>query len=449
MKKHFLFFILLINAFTCFSQINPSKNIISIDVNQPQDSNYTYDSAFRFCESIGMKETGLFLTWTSIETAPETFNFTYADIANEYYPLYNTPIDLTIAPIATDVLEVPSDLRKLNFDDSTMIHRFDVMLDSLFKHIPNLQLASLVIGSEVDIYLGSDSAKWYQYINFFKAVSTHARTLRPNIKIACEATYAGLTEADSVYMRKINNLTDHIGVSYYPLSSTYQVLPPDTVKYNFLKIVSLYPTRLIDFYQLGYPSSSSCSSSLTKQADFIKNVFSAWDSFATSIRMIDFTWLHDISPATVTAYSKYYGVSDTSFLAYLGTLGLITYTGYGAFKPAFHELICEAAQRAYNTVLCLTSLPEISERLQSKIEVVPMPINASSKIILSLDKSENIQLAVYNMQGQMLYIIDNSFKDAGVYIYPLDHLAATGMYFIKLVEENSGITVKKVIKCGN
>jgi hypothetical protein len=332
-------FISLLLSSASIAQINPTSNKIS----------FNYDSCFAIGKNLGMTQTGIFQTWTAIETSPSNYNFTIFDIANIYYPTQNVAIDLTLAPIATSVLEVPSDLATTAFSSTAMINRFKKVLDSVKAHIPNVTLSSLVIGSELDVYLGSITMQWAEYTTFYNTVSAYAKTLWPGLKVATELTFDGIVNQNTL-AQTLNSNSDYIGVSYYPLNSNFTVKPISSVSNDFATLVGLYSSKPICFYQYGYPSSPTCNSSDLQQAQFITQTFAVWDFYASHIRMIDFTWLHDLSPSTVAYYSAYYGISNPVFLEYLRTLGLRTWGSIGTDKLALHELRCQAKQRGYNTL---------------------------------------------------------------------------------------------------
>ena len=194
MKRLFIILILLQFVLNTIAQINPLNNKISLDVSTfPQNSAYNYDSCFTVGKDLGMAQVGLSQNWTAIETAPLTYNFTIFNIANYYYPLHNMPIDLTITPIHTNKLEVPSDLVSTSFSNTVMISRFNTLLDSVKAHIPNVTLSSLVIGSEHDVYLGSNATLWNDYTVFYNAVMAHTKILWPGVKVATEITFDGIT----------------------------------------------------------------------------------------------------------------------------------------------------------------------------------------------------------------------------------------------------------------
>ena len=435
MKK--LLLILIAKAITITAQITPANNIIAIDINQPQNAAYTYDSAYSTCYNLGMRQVGLSFPWPNIETSPNVYNLTLLDIANLYYPASNMPVDLTLAPINTNIKSVPSDLAALAFDDPAMIARFKKLIDSVFAHIPNLQLSSLVIGSEVDIYLGSNPSLWTQYINFYSQVSAYARTLRPSLKVSCEAKLEGLTTTSITYLQTLNAFSDYIGVSYYPLHADFTVEPFTTVASDINALVTTYPTKPICFYQYGFPSDAVCNSSNALQAQFITQTFSSWDAHAANIRMIDFTWMHDYSPAAVSAAAAYYGLSSPGFLGFLGSLGLRTYAGNGSNKPAFDELICQAKMHGYNNLptVCSSSLNDISSETPA-ISIFPNPASSVVNII-----SENTmdEIKVENALGQIIQQLQPKQKTISL------SLPKPGIYFISIKTEKQTLIRKRII----
>ena len=61
-----LFSLILAGSITTQAQIRPSRNRISIDISQPQDSTYPYDSLVQQCKAIGMSQTGIFIPWNTL-----------------------------------------------------------------------------------------------------------------------------------------------------------------------------------------------------------------------------------------------------------------------------------------------------------------------------------------------------------------------------------------------
>ncbi|MCZ2276805.1 MAG: T9SS type A sorting domain-containing protein [Bacteroidia bacterium] len=385
------------------AQINPAYNKMAVDVStyHVQNPAYNYDSSFLIGKDLGMNEVGLFINWTMLEITPGMFDFTILDMANAYYPAHSMAVDINLNPINTNRLEVPSDLDSIAFDNPVFISRYKTLLDSVKVHLTDLSISSLVIGTEIGAFLQNDSVKWNQYINFYNSVSAYAKTIWPGLKVAVELQFTDLIDYNS-FAQQINAGSDYIGVSYYPIWGNYTVKPVNSITLDMDTLVSLYPAKPICFYQFGFPSSQTCNSSDSLQAEFIKQAFTSWDYYASHIRLIDFTWMTDLDTTAVNYYGTYYGVSDTVFLEFLRTLGLRTWNGNGTDKPALYELRCQAKQRNYNNlnISCTTTVTKPNENINDWFSVYPNPVQTR----LNIEMPPGIMvtnLGIYNNLGQI------------------------------------------------
>ena len=319
--------------------------ILAIDVTDPADGDY--DASITKALDTGAEALSLSLFWDEIETAPGKHEPTpnFLEIANAYYPTRGIAVDLVINPIDTNQARLPKDLQNLPFDDPEVISRFNNLLDYIFTQIPELDIVSLSIGNEIDGYFGTETQKWAEYTAFYAATSAHARTLRSGLVVGTKGMYDGVIGSSADYFQKINAHSDAIFVTYYPLNGDYTVRKPNTVYEDFDAITKAYPEKDIYFLELGYPSSEKCNSSEEKQAAFITETFRAWDIHAEQIKVINFSWLNDISPYSVEEFEKYYGFSNRGFAAYLGSLGFLNYDG--SEKSAYGQLKAEAEARGW------------------------------------------------------------------------------------------------------
>jgi hypothetical protein len=226
-----------------------------------------------------------------------------------------------------------------------VIERFNKLLDYIFTQIPDLDIVAFSIGNEIDGYLGTDAKKWAEYTDFYTATSAHARTLRPDLVLGTKGIFDEVTGDAAIYFQEINEYSDAIFVTYYPLNGDFTVREPSTVHDNFAKIVALYPDKEIYLLELGYPSSEICDSSEAKQAEFIAETFNAWDTYAEQIKAINFVWLNEIPSSSVRELESYYGFSNKGFAAYLGSLVFLNEDG--SEKAAFGQLKAEAEARGW------------------------------------------------------------------------------------------------------
>jgi hypothetical protein len=321
--------------------------VLGIDVIEAEDGDY--DAAMDIVQSVGAEVVSLSVFWDEIETEPMEYrpDPNWLEIANTYYSSRGVQVSLVISVIDTVNKRVPNDLANTPFDDPAMIERFRGLLDYVFSQIPDLELTSLAIGNEIDGYLGTDTDLWLQYQEFFEATSAYARTLHPGLLIGSKAMLSGLTGYAREELQALNQFSDVIMVTYYPLNDDFTVRDPSVVETDLAEVVAEYEGRPIFVLEAGYPSSSASGSSEEQQADFVSELFRAWDAHASQIPVLFVTWLTDLPQSSVNDLSDYYSLTDHRFAEYLRTLGLRTYPGSGRDKAAFLVLKAEAEARGW------------------------------------------------------------------------------------------------------
>jgi hypothetical protein len=305
-----------------------------------------YNAAMAQAKSAGVQVVSLKLNWDEVEQQPGVFASPWPKIANAYYPRQHIQLSLRVATLDTDRNRLPPDLRGKPLNDPEVIARFDRLMDWLLAEMPDVTLAEVAIGNEVDGVLGNDPVKWAQYTEFFAATRKHILQRRPTLKVGVSVMFAGLTQNPRL-AAILNAPADAIMVSYYPLTPAFQVRAPSVVRDDFDAICRLYPNRVISFVEAGYPSGGGCGSSMAKQSEFVNELFTAWDEHPSQVKLVTLVWLHDTTPAATETFGKYYGVGSPAFLDYLGTLGLCAFPGAGSEKPAFIALRQQAKARGW------------------------------------------------------------------------------------------------------
>jgi hypothetical protein len=321
------------------------ERLLSIDLTWA--ANDDFGGAYRLGKSVGMQVTNLSVQWDELEPSPGHYvsSDNLLQNANSFFPTQGVAVSLMVGFIDTNNLRLPSDLVGKPFDDPEVIERFKRLMDYVFSQIPNLELTSLSLGNEIDGYLASDERLWQQYTKFFQETSAYAKTKRPGLVVGSKLGFGGLTGNAQNLSADLVRSSDAVMLTYYPLGADFTVKNPEVVFDDFAKLVQAFPDKPIYILELGYPSSSVIGSSETLQAQFVQNVFRAWDEQAAHIKLIDFLWLHDISPELVNELGTYYGLDNQNFLEYLATLGLRTHQGEA--KPAFDMLGQEAKRRGW------------------------------------------------------------------------------------------------------
>jgi len=98
----------------------------------------------------------------------------------------------------------------------------------------------------------------------------------------------------------------------------------------------------------------------------------------------------------------------------------------------------------------LTGVETISNEIPAKMslsQAYPNPFNPSTNINVSIAKSGNISLRVYNVLGQLVKtIVNNKFQKAGEYKYNVDMSNfSSGVYLYRLEQGNNSLTKRMIL----
>lgn len=319
---------------------------LSLDVQTAENGDFMETLAM--AQAIGIQEIGMHMEWWELEIAPGSYDTFFLEVANLVYPTMGISINLTIAPVHNVRNTMPVDLQGLPFDDPQVIARFKQMLDVVFAKLPDITLTSLVVGSEVDGFLLDDAEKWQEFESFFAEVAAYARARRPSLEVTTEVQFfEGYLGNSRAQVQSVMQHADVVGVAYYPLDLEGNVLDPEIIALHFDMLATGFPGKPIHFYQLGYPTSSLLNSSEELQAQFMREMFRAWDAYADQVKLIDYTFLTDLSVEHSDSVGGQFGQESQRFAEFVRTLGLRTFPGDGSDKLGFGALADEAAARGW------------------------------------------------------------------------------------------------------
>ncbi len=318
--------------------------LLGIDfLNSTEDG--TFEGDFEKARGFGIDFTGLHLLWGQIETSPENYTDPGNALSafNEFCNNENIKFSLMIRPIDLTGKTVPDDLDNVRFNTQLMKSRFKSLIDFVFTKIDYQLLTSLQIGNEIDQYDTSNEHPdfWSDYGNFLFDIRSYIGLEYPGLKLSFTVTLLGVTTGehkDSGVFEALSEVTDVVGVTYYPINNDFTVMDPDVVDVHFAAITSKFVGKIIYFGEVGYQTGNKCNSSERKQAQFICNVFHAWDAYKDNIKLISFVRMNDISQPQAEEMAGPYGIGDEKFIEYLRTLGLHTYNGSGTDKEGFSVL---------------------------------------------------------------------------------------------------------------
>ncbi|MGB1103064.1 MAG: T9SS type A sorting domain-containing protein [Crocinitomicaceae bacterium] len=384
-----------------------------------------------------------FFKWNDLESEPGIFDSTFIahnlGAVNWVYPYYDLRVEMTIAITNTVEKETPSDLIDTPYDDPLLIERFKIMLDTLFAHIPDVDLMVLNIGNETDILFGTNEDEYAAFGVFLDSIVPYAKSRYADLydkelTIGAIMTLHGLISDDrGPLCAALNERTDVISTTYYPLDFDFTMQDPEVVFEDFDALIEAYSDseQLIYFSECGYASSETCNSSEEQQAHFFSNVFEAWDLHMDRIKYLTIFKLTDWTEADVIAFGEYYDIDDPIFLEYLRTLGVRD--EFGDFKLAYDFILCELAARDWCAVECdLTTT--VSEE-QETIQFYPQP--AINQLSVSLNANEIKEFTLFDQTGRIVRTSSSSSM--------MLNQIPTGIYIANVLTPDGEIYREKVI----
>lgn len=88
-----------------------------------------------------------------------------------------------------------------------------------------------------------------------------------------------------------------------------------------------------------------------------------------------------------------------------------------------------------------TNIPAVFELNQN----YPNPFNPSTKIVYSIPQAGYVNLTIYNVLGEIVAVLVNGYRDAGVYNYTFNAENLTSGAYVYKLTSNSNVSIKKML----
>jgi hypothetical protein len=227
-----------------------------------------------------------------------------------------------IKVLDTTVKSTPDGLQTQSFASPQMRQRFHALVDSL-KPALDRHVRYVSIGNEVDAYLSAHPDQWDAYRAFYADAVTYVHAMLPGVRVGVTAIFDNARGRARKGVAALEQLSDVVIFTYYPLGDRFVPRPPDTAAADVDEMLRLAGDRPLLLQEVGYPSSPQLASSEVAQAAFVRNVVAAWRRAGPRIPLLNWFALHDLTRAMCDQLGAYYGLpGQTSFEAYLCSLGL-------------------------------------------------------------------------------------------------------------------------------
>lgn len=322
--------------------IQAGNRRFGIEVDEPMG--FDYGAEIAKAVAIGSSAVQITFAWKTLEPTAGERDLDFLTFAMDYYRARGVTVLLSIPTIDTVEKMFPADLMALPMDDATVVARFQSLLDDVLA-VSQSELTHLVIGNEVNIYLGArPQSEWDAYAAFVAAGVAHVNAARPDIDVGISVSFGGLPDPR---LTALTASTDVRYVTYYFIGNELGGTPADNLTDDFATMVAYADDQPLILKEYGYPSGPATGGSETGQADFIRETFAVWDTHADRVPFLMFSIMFDRDRSSYCEpTATYYGFpGDESFIQFLCTLGLRTYDDQP--KPAWTELATQAAARGF------------------------------------------------------------------------------------------------------
>jgi hypothetical protein len=94
-----------------------------------------------------------------------------------------------------------------------------------------------------------------------------------------------------------------------------------------------------------------------------------------------------------------------------------------------------------------TDISKVGPNLDISLNVFPNPFGDYINLEYTLTKVNNIELALYDLNGRKLSSMNNTRKPAGTYAFTFDAAKfANGIYYLQLRTSDGNVTTKMIVK---
>jgi hypothetical protein len=214
----------------------------------------------------------------------------------------------------------PSTYQTLALDDPKVVEAWEETILEVAKNLPK-NLKAIALGNEVDVYLKDHPKELPAFISLVKTARALLKGAGVKAPVGVITTYEGAVKSPEL-VKQIHSNFDIVMMTYYPIDSSFQVMPVKSVGSHFEKMVNLAGGKPLFLTEVGCPAGVANGSSEDTQAEFVGEAFKQLRTHDGKIVFANFFIQTDFPDPLVDMLEGYYRLKDDRFRSYLATLGL-------------------------------------------------------------------------------------------------------------------------------
>ena len=317
----------------------------------PSNPSATTDSiSARWQEAInaGMSVGRLQIDWGELEPGPNVFDKSVLQDKLIEFRNQNLQTFLLISAYDSEGPSVPTDLQGLNFDNPTLIKRFNNLMDWVIPMLIDYGGYMISIANEADNKFNEQPTLYLEIVKFLKEVKNHIHTINENMAVTVTVAEGNLNDGRPGIPEILNECDvtcwNFYGSKFQFSSPYYTAKTENEISTDIQRLLSISGEKNIVIQELGmYSGNTSLNSSTEIQRNFFEVFFKQMQKHKRIKVAYNFQ-LVDWSPKVTDLYTKLLeneGLSQEfidQFAESLETIGLINYSD-GTRKYAWNEFL--------------------------------------------------------------------------------------------------------------
>ncbi len=287
----------------------------------------------------GVQAAHQYVQWGQIESEPEIYDWTVSDLLIDTLALEGMRLSLVIEFIHTSLPgSAPRDLEGLAFDDPVYLDRAALFAAAVAERYGDV-IDYLALGNEVNIYFQENPAALDPYLSAFGFMKEEIHAVRPGLPVGTVIAFHSAVNAGRLDLVGAFHSADFLAFTYYPHAAGFRYDVPVNgfggVLDHMLEVAGGKPFIVVEN---GFSSAPSLGSSESRQADYIRETFSALALRRTTFERHIWFGYHDgqgevCAEAALSFFPADFDPSTidpqiwTAFQDYLCSLGLRRFDG--------------------------------------------------------------------------------------------------------------------------
>jgi hypothetical protein len=258
-----------------------------------------YQQSLHIARESGVQVTHFYFEWDEIETAPGVYDWTVPDYIIEANALEGFEMSIVLKTINTTVRgQIPEGIATLPFDDPEFVNQLSAFAAAFADRYAG-RVHYLWIGNEVNDYFAAHRDEVDAYAMAFDGTRAAIRARHPDLPVGITFAYHDAETLDTLDVVETLNRGDAIAYTIYLYNDGFRFTrDPAEIGEYLDRMLDLAGDTPVAIVETGWNTASTLESSEEKQAEYIRQTFTALTERSDQIRFLTWFMLNDSTRAS-------------------------------------------------------------------------------------------------------------------------------------------------------